>query len=105
MTYHVTHRYGAMERNPGTSTFAKLLAELKTRTEDTEHGDVAVTHESEWCISVSLSGAVVLENLEDGEPRHMKGVAENKILELWQLLAEGRLESIEKEPWLPGYGE
>lgn len=104
MTYHVAHRYGAMEWNPSISTFVALLAELDLRREDTEHGEVAVTHESEWCISVLLASTVVLENLEHGEPRHMKGVSKSKALELWCLLAEGMLTSIEQENWLPGYG-
>lgn len=103
MGYHITHRYGAMTSNPGVASFPELLAELRERAEDTEHGSVAVTHESEWCISVSLSGCVVLENLEQGEPRHMSGLSEQKILTLLALLAEGDIARLEQEAWLPGY--
>lgn len=103
MSYHVTHRYGAMNSNPGVHTFTELLAELKTRPEDEEHDEVSVTNEADWCISVHLSGIVTFENLESGEPRHMKHVPEAKILELWRLLAEGDVAAIEQEPWLPGY--
>ncbi|AHC35231.1 MULTISPECIES: hypothetical protein [unclassified Pseudomonas] len=103
MSYHVTHRYGAMSSNPGIHTFPELLAELKARPEDEEHGDVSVTDEADWCISVNLSRTVTFENLESGEPRHMKGVPETKILELWRLLADGDVAAIEQEPWLPGY--
>ena len=104
MGYHVCHRYGAMDSDPGIHTFPQLLAELKTRREDEEHGAVSVTNDREWCISVSLSGTVIFENLEAGEPRHMKQVSEDKILALWRLLAEGDVATIEQETWLPGYG-
>jgi hypothetical protein len=103
MSYTITHRYGAMEREPGLSAFPQLLAELKSRLADKEHGDVAVTHESEWCISVSLSGRVVFENIDHGVPRHMINVPEAKILQLWESLARGDLAGLEHEPWLPGY--
>lgn len=103
MGYHVSHRYGAMNSDPGIHTFPELLAELKTRPHDEEHGQVSVTSDTEWCIAVSLSGTVTFENLQSGDPRHMKQVPENKILELWRLLAEGDVASIEQEPWLPGY--
>lgn len=78
-----------------------LLDELQTA--DAEHGDVALTHESEWCISVSRSGYVTFENLEQGEPRHMRGVSRDKILDLWARLARGDIESLETEAWIPGY--
>ena len=102
MGYHVSHRYGAMNSDPGIHTFPELLAELKTRPHDEEHGQVSVTSDTEWCIAVSLSGTVTFENLESGEPRHMKQVPEGKVLELWRLLAEGDVATLEQEPWLPG---
>ena len=103
MGYHVCHGDGAMQSEPGLHTFAQLLAELNTRPEDEEHGDVSVTNDAEWCIAVNLSGTVTFENLESGEPRHMRQVSESKILELWGLLVEGDVASLEQEPWLPGY--
>jgi hypothetical protein len=66
MTFHITHRYGAMERDPPLLSLASLLAELADRPEDTEHAGVSLTHESEWCMSVSRAGSVTLENLESG---------------------------------------
>lgn len=56
MGYHVCHRYGAMDLDPRIHTFRELLAELKTRPHDREHGQVSVTNDAEWCIAVSLSG-------------------------------------------------
>jgi putative hemolysin len=103
MAFHVTHRYGAMESNPPLSSLPSLLRELDDRSQDTEHGSVAVSHESEWCISVSRGGYVTFEHLEDGGERHMRGVPDAKIIDLWSRLARGDIASIESEPWRPGY--
>jgi hypothetical protein len=103
MAFHITHRYGAMESDPPLSSLHDLLRELDDQPEDTEHGDVAVSHDSEWCISVSRGGHVVFEHLEDGGARHMRDVPTEKIIELWSRLAGGNIASIESEPWRPGY--
>jgi hypothetical protein len=103
MTFHITHRYGDMERDPPISSLALLLAELEDRPEDIEHTDVSLTHESEWCMSVGRTGTVTLENLESGGARHMVGVPEAKVLALWALLARGDLEVVMTEPWKLGY--
>ena len=103
MAFYVTHRYGATDRDPPLESLERLLRELDDRQEDTEHTDVSVRHESEWCISAFRAGYVVLENLEGGGKRHMRGVSDTKILALWSLLANGDIPSIELEPWRPGY--
>lgn len=102
MAFHVTHRLGDDELDPPVSSFPAILRELDESV-DTEHGDVSLTHESEWCLSVSRDRTVTFENLDDGEPRHMRGVPDSKIIELWVLLSRGDLASIEREPWKPGY--
>ncbi len=102
MSFHVTHRTGAMEP-AAVSSFPSILSELETDRSDSEHGSVSVTHDSEWCLSVQKDGYVVFENIEEGEPRHMRGVSREKVLSLWQLLAEGHLDAIESEPWHRGY--
>ena len=103
MAFHLTHRYGDTEPGEAGSDFLALLRELEARPEDTEHGSVAVTHESEWCLSVSRGGYLIFENLETGGERHMEAVPTNRILELWRHLAQGNLEQSQKELWLPGY--
>ena len=79
----------------------KLLDELLTA--DEEHGNVSLTHETEWCMSVSKSWTVYFENLELNEPCHMRSVSREKILEMMQRLAKGEIESLRSENWLPGY--
>ena len=102
MAFTIAHRMGDMDRNPPLSSFPELLAELDPK--DTEHCDVAVTHESGWCISVGVSRTISWENIEAGPlPRHMVDVPDRKIIELWTKLASGDLAAIESEPWQPGY--
>ncbi|SDT20572.1 hypothetical protein SAMN05216421_3149 [Halopseudomonas xinjiangensis] len=80
----------------------ELLAQLDI--EDEEHNSVSLTHESEWCLGAYPGGLVVWENLEQGEPRHMKSVSREYVLKLWLQLGQGNLAAIEQEPWRPGYG-
>jgi hypothetical protein len=101
MAFHITHADGRMESAPPLSALPRLLDELAFS--DAEHGDVSLTHESEWCISVSHSGFVAFENLGEGEPRHMRSPPRKAILDLWARLSRGEIESIESEAWLPGY--
>ena len=103
MSYFITHRYGSMDREPSLTSLRPLLAELEDRPEDTEHGSVALTHESEWCITVSRGGYVIFENLETGGARHMKNVPEAAILRMWEQLAAGEIAQLEALLWLPGY--
>jgi hypothetical protein len=103
MSYSITHRYGNMDSEPPLSALPALLAELRERPEDTEHGSVALTHESEWCLSVSRNGHVVLENLEEGGERHLKNVSEEHVLQMWEDLAAGRIGKLQELPWKLGY--
>ena len=101
MSFHITHRDGWMEANPPLAKFTELLEELLY--EDEEHPDVAVTGEGEWCLSVFFGYRVIWENLETSSPKHMGNVSREKILDLWEKLAHGDIDSIEKEDWLKGY--
>jgi hypothetical protein len=103
MAFHITHRSGTMESDPPLSSLSALLRELDDRPEDVEHGSAAVSHESAWCMSVSRGGNVVFEHLEDGGERHMTGVSEVKIIDMWAKLARGDIAGILSEPWAPGY--
>lgn len=103
MTFTVTHRYGNMDREPPVESFAALLDELRDRPDDAEHGAVAVTHDSEWSISVARGGYVIMEHLEEGGERHMLGVSDAEILRMWHLLAAGEMGPLEALPWQPGY--
>lgn len=103
MRASILHRYGASSAMRSKADLPALLRELDERPEDTEHGSVSVTNDCGWCISVSRGGYVTFEHLEAGGERHMRGVSEPKIIELWSHLAAGDLAEIEQEPWKPGY--
>ncbi|MSU77609.1 MAG: hypothetical protein EXS16_05880 [Gemmataceae bacterium] len=103
MGFHITHRFGVMTSNPPLSAFRALLEELNELPGDEEHCSVSVTHESKWCLGAYGGGYLIWENLEGDAPRHITGVSEENILFLWEALAKGDIEFIEREPWLPGY--
>ena len=103
MAFHLTDRWGATHSEPSIEMMRQVLATLEI--EDQEHPDVSLTHESGWCLSAFPSGLVIWENVEaDGEPRHMTGLPQARVLELWQALAQGDLERIESKDWAAGYG-
>ena len=102
MTFHLTFRWGNNESDVGVDRMVAALGELDAH--DQEHPDASLTHESEWSLAAFESGLLVWENLESGEPRHMKAVPRDKVLRLWTALSRGELALIEAEAWLPGYG-
>lgn len=103
MTYHVRHWLGDTEGEGefATTRFGELLDELAEA--DDEHPDISVTHESEWCLSVGKSGALILENLEENEPVHMTSADRAMTLALMVAVAEGRIEDARSAPWKAGY--
>lgn len=103
MAFNLTHRYGDMSPGNERTNFSALLRELDDRPEDEEHNSVAVTHESEWCLSVSRGGYVVFEHLESGGERHMRDVPASQVIALWRSLAAGDIAQLESEPWIQGY--
>lgn len=102
MAFHLTTRWGADEPQPSVERMAEVVSQLDAA--DEEHVSVSLTHESEWCLAAYPSGLLVWENLEEAKPRHMTRVPRATVLELWQILARGGLEQIEKQAWRPGYG-
>jgi hypothetical protein len=103
MTFSVTHLDGTMEQPHGVSGLPALLDELRDATP--EHGDVAVSHESGWTLTVMASGRVVWENIEQGgAPGHMGGPSREETLELMRLVASGEIGPVRSRRWVPGYG-
>jgi hypothetical protein len=51
MTYHTTDRWGVMEHDAPAVRFAELLDSLE-ESDDQEHPEVGLTHESGWTLSV-----------------------------------------------------
>ena len=102
MSFTITHASGDMESDLSLDCFADLLTEIDGA--NGEHIDVALKHDSEWCLSALANGSLIWENVEGVNlPRHMKNVSKERIIELWTKLAQGEIESINSEPWLEGY--
>lgn len=103
MGFTVMHIDGSMGRPDDESGFPALLDELDDVT--AEHGDVAVSHETGWTLTVLASGRVVWENIEEGgEPHHLDGLSRDETLELMELAALGDFDAVESRPWAKGYG-
>jgi hypothetical protein len=101
MAFRTTSRWGAMEGDPPIERLRELLQSLEI--EGKEHPDIALTHETGWCLSAFPSGLLVWENEEADAPRHMKGVPREHVFVLWLKLAQGDIAAVEAEPWQPGY--
>ncbi len=103
MTFHAHDLMDSSIREPTTAQMRALLQSLADS--DDEHPDVALAHETEWCLSAFRSGLLILENLEsDEDPQHMRDVSQERMLELWQMLAAGRISELRALPWLAGQG-
>ena len=99
---HLNSRWGSSQTDATVEQMRKALAELDV--EDDEHPDVSLTHESEWSLSAFGGGLLIWENLEEGDPRHLKDVSRATVLELWLALSRGEIATVEGQPWQPGYG-
>ena len=106
MAFHTRGRWGVGASNPPVARCRDLLQEIDLDTDDLEHPDVCLAHDSGWALSAFPSGLLVWENAEDEThpPRHMTGVSRARVLALWLLLADGDVAAVDAEPWLPGYG-
>jgi hypothetical protein len=81
----------------------RLLDELLDS--EIEHPDVAVTHESGWSLSCFPSGAIVLENVEDDDPRPRHLYCDRDLqLVAATAVSVGCFEQLDDWPWLAGYG-
>ncbi|MGS2723395.1 hypothetical protein ACVBEJ_06585 [Porticoccus sp. GXU_MW_L64] len=102
MAYMVIHIEGNNEEAYPLEKLPTLYSELEG-IEDAE-SYVALTHESEWCLSAYANGTLVWENnfSELDESWYMEGVPEQKVIELWSLLASGNIDLIKQQTWQLG---
>lgn len=101
--FSIMHWDGSGDASPSLASLEELFDELQVA--DQEHGDVAVIHEETgWSMSAHRDGRLVLENLDSGGERHMKPVPKDLVIQLWRLLAAGKIDKVLEQPWTPGYG-
>jgi hypothetical protein len=101
MSFTITHRSGAMERDPSAECIDALIAELGEV--DPEHPDIAISDESGWTLSAFPDGRVFWENVEgdDAPARSMRDVQREHLRHLFGQLADGDLAAVDFEPWEP----
>jgi hypothetical protein len=101
--YYVADGWGDSIDSPTVEEMRKFLDKLDI--DDPEHCEVWLSRtESDWTLACHPYHEVVFVNDEENiPPRHLTNVSRDKMLMLWQNLAAGKLEELEKEPWLPGY--
>ena len=102
MTFSIVHRDGGFEDEASVNMFSSLYDERFI--EDDEHISVSVGHESEWYLSLYPDGTLIWENVADriDQPRHMKNMPKEKVIDLWTKLANGEIEAFNRESWLIG---
>lgn len=85
MSYELTRRWGKSKPNATVGHMQEALDELDVD----EHPNASLTHQSGWSLGAFGSGLLVWENVEEGEPRHMKDVRRSTVLRLWLALSGG----------------
>jgi hypothetical protein len=81
-----------------------LVAELD-QSNDAEHPDVSVTHDSGWALSAFPSGLVVWERVDsDDLVVHRPWVDRTEVRRLFGLLARDDVDAVASFGWEPGYG-
>ncbi len=101
--YYVADGWGDSVNSPNVEEMKKLLDKLDI--DDPEHCEAWLTHtESGWTLACHPNNEVVFENDEQNiSPRHLTNVSRDKMLTLWQKLANGKIDELEKESWLSDY--
>jgi len=98
------------EHDPSESRLSDVLEHMEDH-EGAEGFGVSLTcSQTEWSVYTEKTGLARWLNLSytshgNGAPRHMRQVSREKVLALWKLLAAGKIEDIEREPWQPGPGK
>lgn len=102
MAYMVIHLSGNNEESYPLERLGELLAELDGN--EDEEAYVALTHESEWCLSANPFGLLMWENnfSDITESWYMENVSKEFIISLWSQLAIGEIEEVKQNAWMPG---
>jgi hypothetical protein len=103
MSAVIAHRPGDME-DYAPEKIPQLVAELDAYA-DGEHPDISVSHANGWTLSAFPSGLVVWESVEDDtEPRHLRNVSREQLVDLLLLCGQGEHDQLKGLPWHKGYG-
>jgi hypothetical protein len=90
-------------RDAPPSQWREVLDSLEEYEDDEEPTCVSLTSlDTEWSLGTFINGHTVWMNLGRGGAQHMSEVPRERVFALWELLAAGRVEDIDREPWRPG---
>jgi hypothetical protein len=106
MAVSIANGMGDSINEPSPEQMKKFLFDVDTT--DQEHGAAWLStddHVLEWS---GADGGLLVFSTTTAErsdaSRHLADISRERTLELWQMLAEGRLGELERQPWLPGNG-
>lgn len=100
--FSIMHVDQSGDDNPSLDVLPELFDEL-SRTDFPERSVAVINEDSGWCLAVYPDGRIVFQNLSENAAKHMIPVPKPKVVHLWRALATGDMDTVLKEPWIPGY--
>lgn len=102
--WHTTDLHGETRINPDLRQMRAVLDSLKDAA-DCDFPDVSLTHSSGWAITINQDWIAVLERVPDDgtPPAFLETRGLTAALELWQLLADGKIEAVLARRWLASW--
>jgi hypothetical protein len=98
MAFFICNGLGDSADSPTAEVMRKFLDELDPN--DEEHGAVWVADDEDNALEYEVGGNIAFTRLN--ETRHLPRVSVPRVIELWQKLAAGQFDELEREPWQPG---
>jgi hypothetical protein len=97
--YHTTDAEGETLVAPTTRQMRRVLESLEDA-DEADFADVSLVHASGWCLTVNPQWLVVLERTDDSAPMRVRRVKSlEDALALWEELAAGEIEALQKRGW------
>jgi hypothetical protein len=98
MGFFISNGNGESEDSPTVETMRAYLEDLDPL--DEEHGAAWVGDDEDNMLEWEVGGNLAYS--QSNQTRHMSHVSANRVIALWQKLAAGQLDELEREPWQPG---
>src|SRR5690349_19666021 len=98
MSYHICNGEGDSVDAPSVAQMRDFLEALDPA--DEEHGAAWLVDEEGNGLEYEVGGNLCFSRRLADE-RHLSGVSHDRVIELWLLLANGRFDELEREPWQP----
>jgi hypothetical protein len=99
MAVYLANGLGESIDEPSAEQMREVLEDLDP--EDVEHAAAWLSDDAGHTLEWNVDGRLVYDK-GALPPRHMLGVAQARVIDLWQLLAKGAVQEIERQPWQAG---